>query len=167
MGDIFYHASNHRLEIGNAFRNGERLIPDSQDRQVEDILEKFRGGRSVSRLNAFFVTKNESDCAIYLKNQGYMGSILIYKVRLLASCYHPMVLVDRIKMHLGNDEILKQIAEGYWHPSQDWKYFEFLSDSMEILEEVAVPNNDMLSGAKFRYGSDRDLAQRIWPRPRT
>ena len=166
MSDIFYHASARCLETGNAVRNGARSIPDFQNSQVEDILEQIRGNRSVSRLNAFFASKEESDCAVYLKNPGYTGSLFIYKVRLPVAFSHPMALVDRIKKHLGNDGFLKQIAEEYWYPSKDWKYFEFLGDSMEIIEQVAVPNNNMLSGAKVRYGSDRDLAQKIWPEPK-
>jgi hypothetical protein len=64
----------------------------------------------------------------------------IYKVRLSNPKKVPMALVTHL-FKLGEDNASNiNIVNEYWTPTEEWNFYEYLSEEMEIIEEI--PNSD-------------------------
>ncbi len=59
-----------------------------------------------------------------------------YEIEMDAIGGFPMVLTGRMIAHRNNAEILRAIAEEYWRPTKDWKYYEYIGNEMTIISEV-------------------------------
>jgi len=162
LNEEFFHARTQFIEIGAVLNCTTRPIkPEKQ--WIENEFERFRDGRSISRLTAFFATATVADCLYYHNIQTDYALAFLYKVKMSSPNRHPMALIGKAEKHQGNSECLKAIVEEYWQPTKNWQFWEFLDASMEIIEGVEPPSNEMVAGAKFRYDEDRRLVNALWP----
>jgi hypothetical protein len=74
-----------------------------------------------------------------------------------------MALVDAVRRKVGCANIIQEIVEEYWHPAIEWRFYEQLGQTMTIVEELPLPDAQMLAGAAHRYNTDRELAVQRWP----
>jgi hypothetical protein len=56
-------------------------------------------------------------------------------------------------IHIGN------AIQEYWNPQQNWRFFEYLSQKMEIIREVGMPGSQQLAGAVENWREDIRLAE--------
>jgi len=162
--DTLYHASTSVYAAGVTLCGRARVVPDANV-WIEEEFERSGGGRSSSRLDAFFAGADGADCVKFLVAQrGYDNEpIHLYRVVMPASARHPMALIDAARRNRGRPDALRKIVEEYWQPTRDWRFWEYLGQSMRVVEKLDLPSTVMLAGASHRYGLDRDLAARLWP----
>lgn len=161
-----YHVSFKKYEVGKTYTASNpigyhlRAIQKGEG-WVNDILDEYRPDGTPSRISSFYACDILENCVAYIGNKTIEGKEPIYyKVKMECTIGFPMVMVDRIKC-LGNDtsKILPYIDE-YWNPTLDWKYLEFLSSTMTIIEILSEPFG--LFKGKRNYEVDRDLAIKIF-----
>jgi hypothetical protein len=77
----------------------------------------------------------------------------------------PMALVARAERALETkDGALEAIASAYWTPDSGWEFWEYLGDSMEVLENMPAPTDDVEKGAsRWHYQVDFQRARKLWP----
>ena len=72
-----------------------------------------------------------------------------------------MVLTGRMIAHRNNAEIPRAIAEEYWRPTRDWKYYEYIGNEMTIISEVNLDVSQR-NISRDRYMMDYDRARYIF-----
>lgn len=135
------------------------------NRLVEEEFERRRRGRSLSRLTALFAGADAADCVQFLRAQRDYDNVPVhlYRVDMPVSGHHPMALVDAVRRKAGHTNIIDKIVEEYWQPTLKWRFWEYLGQTMTVVEELPLPDTIMMAGAFHRYITDRDLAVRRWP----
>ncbi len=120
-GESFYHQST---------QNDERAW-------INQFLDTRKNVENPSRKKAFYACDNINNCKA-LKSTVAKPNCTprIYKVKMIYPSTSPMALVTHL-MKLGqNHEHNNNVANEYWNPTFDWKFYEYLSEQMEIIEEV-------------------------------
>ena len=81
-----------------------------------------------------------------------------YEIEMDAKGGFPMVLTGRMIAHRNNAEILRAIAEEYWRPTRDWKYYEYIGNEMTIISEVNLDVSQRnISRMEYMMDNDRAL----------
>lgn len=162
--NTLYHASTSVYAAGVTLCGRARVVPDANV-WIEEEFERSRGGGSSSRLDALFAGANGADCVKFLvAQQGYDNEpVHLYRVEMPASVRHPMALIDAARRNWGRPDALRDIVEEYWQPTRIWRFWEYLGQSMTVVEELDLPSTVMLAGASHRYNLDHDLAAQFWP----
>jgi hypothetical protein len=57
---------------------------------------------------------------------------------------------------------LQSIISEYWKPTQEWRFWEYLSRRMKIVEIVLAPNTIDMSISQLSYASDCEQAARVF-----
>jgi hypothetical protein len=156
-----FHASSKPI-VG--FLNNANRFIKSEKHWIEEEFERFRNGRSFSRLTAFFATATVAECFWFHKIQTGCAPAFLYRVKMTNPHRHPMVLIGKAESHQGIGKKLEVIVEEYWHPTENWNFLESLDSSIEIVERVELPAKEIVDGAAHRYGQDQKLANKLWPR---
>jgi len=161
--DALYHASLSVYAVGLTLCGRARVVHDANV-WIEEEFERSRAGRSSSRLDALFAGADGADCVKFLMVQrGYDNEpIHLYRVGMPAAARHPMALIDAAGRNRGRPEALREIVEEYWQPTRGWRFWEYLGQTMTVVEKLEIPSAVMLAGASNRYGLDRELAVRLW-----
>lgn len=84
-----------------------------------------------------------------------------YEIEMDAKGGFPMVLTGRMIAHRNNAEILRAIAEEYWRPTKDWKYYEYIGNEMTIISEVKFDASQR-NKSRDEYMMDYDRALYIF-----
>jgi hypothetical protein len=141
-------------------------ISDSLRRNVEDVLDQRRPTGIPPRLSSWFACDQPHFAAKYLDAQlkygpdrhSRNGQSRIYAVEMDAPRKQPMCLVDAVTKCLSEnqDEITLMVADEYWRPTQEWRFFEYLSREMHVVAQVAWPETVDLTLALEAYSKDRE-----------
>jgi len=130
---------------------------------IDSYLDTFRPKEAPSRSRTFYAFGNIQHCLSFFNSKiCETGSKRLYKVTLENPVSAPMCLTDGLKNngenHLTNDAI----AEEYWNPKNKWKVLEYLSEKMEILEDVTASINELPQFGNFFYGEDQNLRKKLF-----
>lgn len=105
---------------------------------INDFLDENSPEGFPSRKRTFYACDTILNCKA-LKSTIIANSDCvpkIYKVKMNNPKKAPMALVTRL-LQLGNDNPSNiNLANEYWTPTKDWRFYEYLSEEMEILEEI-------------------------------
>lgn len=165
----FYHVSDKIYEINKIvdaidFETTEyhqRIIQQGMG-DIDNILDASRPKGTPSRKNCVYAFDNLDFCKHFVGNR-YAGKEIYYEVELIDPIKCPIKLVKVInegKYSVDREIIIKE----YWEPrpENDWKYFEYLSTSMKIIDIVEGNNRMWRIIAGEKNDSDERLATKLF-----
>jgi hypothetical protein len=120
-GESFYYLST--LKDGRAW--------------INEFLDSQKSNKMPSRKKAFYACDSINNCKILKNTVAKLHCTpKIYKVSMTNPSKSPISLVNHL-FKLGKDHrIVNDVAKEYWNPTQNWKFYEYLSEEMEIIQEV-------------------------------
>lgn len=141
-----FHVSTVVLSCGESpLLSGAKSIPP-----VEAVVDSLRPVDRPSRLRAWFACKSTADCAAYFEAQRSSGlnreifhgkTPHYYSVRMPAPTKLPMALIGRAERELESGGLsIEAIVHAYWNPDDEWNFWEYLDERMEVLGEVDDPD---------------------------
>lgn len=167
MNEIeLYHVSESRLEDNTILKltNNDETYYYQKNKVngknlVDDILNDSKPIDAPMRNQTFYSFDSIDNCAAYAKNNYYKNTYY-YRVKMLNPVKAPMCITDLI-LKLTNDTT-KQInaVKEYWNPTQKWKFNEYLSMEMTIIESVKETFLAKARGA-VNYHHDLDLRKQF------
>jgi hypothetical protein len=128
---------------------------------INQFLDSQKSSEMPSRKKAFYACDSIMNCKA-LKSTVAKPHCTprIYKVRMATPSKSPMALVNHL-FQLGQNHTKNvEVANEYWNPTEDWKYYEYLSDEMEVIEQITIEN--WISGGLIALGEDRELANKLY-----
>ena len=132
-------------------------------RWINDFLDANRPPIVPSRKRSFYAFDSITNCVGYWSSKRCtIGGPLLYKVKMTNPSKVPMHLVNTLLQKGEGNAANLQIATEYWHPTENWKFYEFLSEEMEVLERVDLKPEHRFNNAIILIGQDRDLAKRLY-----
>lgn len=163
-----YHVSFTEYEVGKTYiadnPNGYHLRSISRgDGWINEEMDNMRPDGYPSRIASFYACDALENCQAFIANKKIAGNNpTYYKVEMDRTVGFPMVLVDRIKKMGQGSANLSSCINEYWSPTQAWKYLEFLSPQMTILEKLDNPNSLMAIKGSMNYNTDFETAKRLF-----
>ena len=138
----FYHASKLEFKEGDSFStknfNGD-VTTDHAKRSLEEqkvniLMDALRPEGVDSRVKSIFLFKKIEHCLAYIKSQ--KEQLFIYEVNPLSPYFggFPFCLVNKVYNAPAMD-LKEKIIKEYWEPSQKWKFNEYLTQSIQIIEK--------------------------------
>lgn len=82
-----------------------------------------------------------------------------YKVKMSSPIALPICLTD--SLIIDSLEHNRKIATEYWHPIEEWKILEYLSNQMEILEVINEASEDEKIRGRLNYQHDLEKRDRL------
>ncbi len=167
---ILFHVSFTDYVIGQTYvapnPNGYHLRSvEHGDGWINLVLDQYKPEIRPSRIASFYACDKVGFCKAFIGAKKIEGrSPIYYKVEMDCQIGFPMVLIDTIKNIGENSTELRACIDEYWSPSNEWKYLEYLSPNMTILEVLQEPDNIMVSGGNMNYGLDLAKAKRDFNR---
>lgn len=130
---------------------------------VNDFLDKKKPIGAPSRIRAYYACDTIGNCIGYGRNKKCenVGPFL-YKVTMKNPRKVPMSLVNTILRKRDGNVLNDQIANEYWTPEREWKYYEYLSEEMKIIERLEILQEYYQNNASMLIGMDQDLAKTIF-----
>ena len=163
-----YHVSFQIYEVGQTYTANNptgyhlRSIKNGVG-WINEKLDILRTLDRPSRISSFYACDQVVNC------QAFIGSKTIdskspnyYKVEMDCKLGFPMVLIDKIRKIGEDSNELEAIVKEYWTPTKQWKYLEFLSPSMKIIDVLATPEKIMANKGKVNYSCDFEIAKQIF-----
>lgn len=163
---LLYHATLTNLKMSGALKRPQRgldTFSNPSHRSAEEALEAACPKPSHSRLSSWYSCEKPELAAKYLEAEGFLQPAAQSATRHLfsveVSCYstHPMFLVDQIAKRLAKGEkaAAVKLAQEYWVPTMDWKFWECLSPDLTVLAEEAWPSVMQLTLAGLTYQGEK------------
>jgi hypothetical protein len=125
---------------------------------INDFLNKNSPKNFPSRKKSFYACDTIANCKALKSTICTHADCIprIYKVKMNKPKKAPMRLVFHL-IKLGEDgDSNIDIANEYWTPTKNWKFYEYLSEEMEIIEEIA--NSDVtLMGQIIFWATNSNL----------
>lgn len=165
---ILFHASYNQFEVGQTYL-ADSDTPYFLEKQaqgmdwVDLLLNKYKPVSAPPRQRTFFACDSVENCFAFISNRPRVGETPIYyKVEMENPAKGVMCITDIFRKVDRDDPNIPVYAQEYWTPTQEWRYFEYMSASMKILEIVDEPEFILKIRGKENYTSDRDLRIRMF-----
>lgn len=164
-----FHASTLDLTVGEDIPAQNRNFCSFNDyqRPTEVLLEDRCPNGSQSRLSSHFACDEAEFAAIYLDAELprwalRQGQPHLYTIQMNDPGIHPMCLVDAIAKELSKDRVnlAEALADEYWSPTLEWKFWEYLCPEFRLLEQLQWPDLKSPSAIAKReiyYGESKVL----------
>jgi hypothetical protein len=158
---ILYHVSFSVYNVGKTYTacNPTFYHLKSIERNVgwiNEILDKHRPDGYPSRIGSFYACSELTNCKAYIGNKRIENrDPFYYQVEMNCEIGFPMVLVDKIKKLGDGSDLLEPCISEYWTPTKNWKFLEFLSPLMTVIQVVTI--DELLFDFKGTMNYDRDL----------
>lgn len=127
---------------------------------INDYLDAYRPEEFPLRRKCIYAFDRSGHCFYFLAHEPSVTDHC-YEIEMDAKGGFPMVLTGRMIAHRNNAEILRAIAEEYWRPTRDWKYYEYIGNEMTIISEVNLDVSQR-NISRDRYMMDYDRARYIF-----
>jgi hypothetical protein len=128
----------------------------------EERLERHRPDGAPCRRSCIYVFQSLETCSFYGSTQHPDAEVYYYRVRMTGAVKAPMVLVDAIRRQVDpSASQVERMAREYWSPTRDWQVWEYLTETVEVMEEVQplAANSSAVMMAQCSYQSDHELAK--------
>jgi len=100
-----------------------------------------------SRLSSWFACDKPEFATKYLESEiafkGRDGQRHLYAIVMETCSKHPMFLVHVIarKLSEGDENTALKVADEYWTPTQEWKFWEYINPEMVVIGPEACPSS--------------------------
>ncbi len=130
---------------------------------IDNYLDEFKPAGAPSRSRTFYAFGHIQHClAFFSTRKCETGTKRVYKVHLQNYYTAPMCLTDGLKKNGEGNEKNEIIANEYWNPTNDWKVLEYLSETMQILEDVTDSVVGQIQFGNYFYGEDQKLRNKLF-----
>lgn len=163
-----YHISHNDYPLGKVnsivgISYYHQLTVDNKIDWVNDFLDNEKPHNAPSRKKAFYACDSITNCVgFWGRSKCISGSTFLYKVKMLNPCKVPMSLVNTLNRKGISNPSNHLVAQEYWMPTQNWSFYEYLSEEMQIIEKIEIKNEYLNNNAVFLIGKDRDLANKLF-----
>ena len=131
-------------------------------RLAEQLLEDRRPPDKPSRISSWFACDKPENAARYLeaerqfKANKLQGTPELYQFETEEFSKHPMCLVESIRKALlsGDTALAEALADEYWSPKQDWRFWEYLGPRIVGATQVDWPTPMDQYSASLSYSSE-------------
>lgn len=158
-----FHVSTKKYEIGEIikaedFTNTEyyQNATASGKNWIDEYLDEGRPENAPERKNAIFAFDCVENCIAF---KGRNNANFYYKVKMIEPIASPMCLTDALIENAEEQNAI--IRSEYWMPTKNWKFLEYLSSEMEVLEILETPDIIQINKGRLNYDYDRDLKKGI------
>jgi hypothetical protein len=159
----YYHASIEDYEIGETYSTGLFIgnttryhsSLDKAAQQTDLLLDEQRPEGYDSRLKSLYIFQDVKHCARYAKSL-HKQNIKLYAIEPTSKVYggFPMLLVHQAHNEKDKNKRAKIIRE-YWSPKYSWKFNEYLTQSMKIIDVLELST----TVCSMEYDYDQKLFQ--------
>lgn len=162
---ILYHISDQKYAPGEVvsvdrFSGLTRYHQGLSDENkgINDYLSEGRPDGEPCRSHCIYAFDKLEYC-IYFRNKELIEGkeYHLYKCKMNKRKGHPMILVGR--MCSASAECRERLKEEYWKPTINWHFLEYLSESIEIQEEVPLEKElqaRSINCGRVKYTEDYD-----------
>lgn len=163
----FYHVTERIYCAGESLNmNEETYYFIEQGRRGNQWIDLFLNGlkpeNAPERQYSFFAFDNLDNCKAFWENEKRNGFPKYYKVSMQNAIKAPMCLVQLILREGRESNRIETIAREYWNPQHEWKFLEFLSNEMTIIQLHKSPSiTDNLAGIT-NYEEDKELMELLF-----
>lgn len=127
---------------------------------INDFLDLNRPAGCPSRKICIYAFDKPGHCFAFLYDTP-VEDYHCYEIEMDAMGGFPMILTGKLNDFKNNEDILNAVAEEYWHPTQTWRFCEFIGEEMTIVSEVKkVPLACAFSG--YDYMEDDKKARSLF-----
>lgn len=147
---IYYRATTSPMPLGKNPGPKKYDFSDQPERdKLEGFLESHRPTTCHSRLSSWFACdspeKSKSYLEAQLSHEKKSGAPLIFAVEMHSPTKLPMALVDPIRAALQRDDLeaAEFIAKEYWTPTQPWKFWEYISAEIPLVQSQIMTLDEM------------------------
>jgi len=161
---ICFHVSNRNYEPGEIIKSNDylKVTKERGNEWVEHLLEQFKPETAPSRIKCVFTFLDLEQALAYgvtLNEQ-----VNYYQVEITDNPIRcPMVLCEFIRKSKGKNQLyLRSLCEEYWTPSQDWQFFELLSDQFVVIERLQISDFSPKFMGSTRYLGDKERAKNLF-----
>ncbi len=154
-----FHASKISYQIGDIVNAS--ATPSYYYPNATNLMDSMRPSGFPARSSARYSSDSEELCVYYLITQGVPESeIKLYRVRVNDYCKSPFAITHVVEKRIAQNIPVNNLIYEYWNPTKQWKNYEYLSTTFEILEILCVrsPNSIILC---HTTGQDNTLANSI------
>lgn len=156
-----YHTSYKVYKVGQIISSSDfdetEYSSKTKKKWVDETLDSLRPIGFPERKRSVFASDSISNCYAFIKTRECEDKPKYYKVCMQDPKPCPMCLTEFISE--CNQDLNKRIASEYWGMTKKWKFIEYLSNEMTILEIVDEPESFMKMTATTPYNNDRDQAK--------
>jgi hypothetical protein len=131
------------------------------DNWVDDTLNTYRPLKAPFRQQTFYAFDAIENCIAFATTNN-LRNPYYYKVKMQSPTKAPMCLTDLILKSKGDLEKIKKIVQEYWNPQNDWKFNEYLSIEMSIIESIQEPDFFAKLKGKENYNHDYDIENKLF-----
>lgn len=154
-----YYGTNLALPIGHVKvpTGGNHYFPDASTR-----IDSVRSVGSGTRLGAVFSAESAAAAHAFAYSQFQTDNIRVYQVK--AAPFHkaPMAIVSEVQKRMARGESIDALVAEYWQPTQQWVFWEYLSESMVVVADVSDTASEGSAPLSIRYQfQDIPHAQKI------
>jgi len=165
---ILFHASYKIFEVGQTYVADKEtpyfLEKRSQGMDwVDLLLNEYKPDKAPIRQQTFFACDKVENCYAYISSRRQVvGMPIYYKVEMENPAKGVMCLTDIFPKFEKQNPSLRTYAEEYWSPTLEWKYYEYLSNQMKIIEILNEPDIIMKSVGNNNYMMDQELRKEVF-----
>lgn len=160
-----YHVSCKDYENGTVLYSSDfeeteyYLNSKAQNKNwIDETLDKNRPDGFPERKKSLFAFDNLGNCFAFKKGECH-NRLNFYKVEMNNPKACPMCLTDALKQ--SNNELNKAVSREYWEPKQNWRFLEYLSTEMKIIERVSEPDIMTKAAGQNNYQCDFEQKKKI------
>ena len=124
---------------------------------IDNFLDENKPENAPDRKKTLYAFDNISNCGAFKST--CEGEIFYYEVEMVEPISCPMCLTGALVE--GSEELNNTLREEYWNPTKDWKYLEYLSLEMKIIDKVAKPTTLQKAKGIIDYNADRELIKKL------
>lgn len=134
----YYHASRSVFSIGEEIFSGS---VSSYYPEAADALDSKRPKNAPARKTALYSADSlEFAFHFLIKENVCKSAINLYKVKVKDPWQAVFSIPHAIQMRIiEGQDIVKLIAE-YWEPTENWNFYEYLSTSFVVIEQLKHPD---------------------------
>lgn len=160
---MLYHATLESFEVGRTYTANE-ITPYYRQNElngrawVDDLLNQNKPENAPERQTTFFACDCIENCYAYISSRypDRKAEYKFYCVEMQNPVRGVMTLTELVCRLGVNHNRLNEVIQEYWNPTKGWKYFEYLSNKMTIIEKLEIKKEQILF-AKIKYQDDFDL----------
>ena len=162
-----FHVSCNEYGVGETKLANEetkyfQAKKDKGEEWVDLLLNAKKPDNAPSRQYTLYAFDFVGNCSAFFKSHKCdKGNKLYYKVQMTDPFKAPMCLTDLILKQGQSSSYLAKIIEEYWHPTMDWKFWEYLSTEMKIVEVLNEPNIFEKIKGEDNYHRDFQLRKQL------
>ena len=165
-----YHVSCNLYEVGQKF-NPKSVTPYHSKKVVKgegwgDLkLNEFKPEGAPRRDQCYYAFDSLENCSAFMDSEKCLteGGPYYYEVKMTNPVGAPMRL-NQVILKKGKDsDKIESIALEYWNPTLKWKFMEYLSSEMEIIDRIDAPDIKGKLRGKNNYILDCELGEKnLW-----